>query len=249
MTDGLLLIHAFPLDHRMWEPQVQAMQRIGVTVVAPDLPGFGRTPPSAPVLTMDLAAQHCLRALDEAGLDRALVCGASMGGYVALELWRSAPDRVTGLLLANTRAEADTQEAAGARRALASRLRREGSAFLLADPPKLVTSPRSAEILIIMSEQSSEAIAAASLGMAERPDARPSLPGISVPTLVVTSAGDQIIAPAVSTGMALSIPDAELLELPGDGHLSNLEAPEAFNTGLVALAERCGLRRPRPSVD
>ena len=98
--DGLLLIHAFPLDARMWGGQMG-----GDHTVAPDLPGFGATAmPDAGVLTMASAAARCLEELDAAGLNRAVVCGLSMGGYVAFELLRTAPERIAGLVLANTRA-------------------------------------------------------------------------------------------------------------------------------------------------
>ena len=122
MTDGVLLIHAFPLDARMWDPQLAAFGD-GVPVVAPHLPGFGGTAAAGEVMTMASAAERCVEALDAAGLERAVVCGLSMGGYVAFELWRTAPDRFAGLVLANTRSGADTEEAASgsprARRAAA----------------------------------------------------------------------------------------------------------------------------------
>ena len=86
MTDGLLLIHAFPLDARMWSAQMDRRY-----VVSPDLPGFGGSPAAdGGVLTMEQGARRCLEALDAAGLDRVVVCGLSMGGYVALDLWRRA---------------------------------------------------------------------------------------------------------------------------------------------------------------
>ena len=105
MTTGLLLIHAFPLDATMWAPQVTALGA-RLPVVAPHLPGFGGTE-GPEVLTMASAADACIRALDDAGVDRAVVCGLSMGGYVAFELWRAARPRIEALVLANTRAEPD----------------------------------------------------------------------------------------------------------------------------------------------
>ncbi len=111
MTDGLLLVHAFPLDARMWEPQLTTFAD-ALPVVAPHLPGFGGSPAAGEAMTMDAAARRCLEALDEAGVDRAVVCGLSMGGYVTFALRNLAPERVIGLVLANTKAEADTPEAA-----------------------------------------------------------------------------------------------------------------------------------------
>ena len=95
MTDVLLLIHGFPLDGSMWDLQVQALSG-PIQVLQPSLPGLGGAPGGGAVMTMDAAAKRCLAALDEAGADRAVVCGLSMGGYVAFELWRQAPGRFRG---------------------------------------------------------------------------------------------------------------------------------------------------------
>lgn len=248
MMDGLLLLHAWPLDARMWAPQREALPP-EVPVVAPDHPGFGSAPPVGRVTTMEACARHALAALDAAGVDRAVVCGLSLGGYVAFEVWRRARDRVLGLVLANTRAVADTAEAAQARRDLAARLRREGN-LLVADPPKLLAPDAPAELLervrALIADQSAEAIAAALEGMAERPDSTADLPGISVPTLVITSTEDQLIPPEVSRAMAEQIPGARIEVIEGAGHLSNLEAPERFNALLLEHLAACGLPSARP---
>lgn len=243
MTRGLLLLHAWPLDARMWAPQRPALPP-GLTVVAPDHPGFGPAPSAAPVASMEGCARHAMDALDAAGVDRAVVCGLSLGGYVAFELWRRAPERFLGLVLANTRAVADTPEAARGRRDLAARLRAEGN-VVVDDPPKLL-APDAPEDLrrhvrALIADQSAEAIAEALEGMAARPDSTPDLAGISVPTLVVTSTEDQLIAPEVSAAMAAGIPGARLETLDGVGHLTNLEAPEAFNRLLLEHLATCGL--------
>ncbi len=246
MTDGLLLIHAFPLDARMWEPQLGSLPP-GLPVVAPHLPGFGGTPSAGEVMSMAAAADRCLGELDRAGVRRAVVCGLSMGGYVAFELWRRARERVLGLVLANTRAVADSEDGAARRRALAGRLRREGIGVLLEDPPQLLSAGAPAElwgrVRSLVAQQPAEAVAAASLGMAERPDSTEDLPGIDVPTLVITSSGDTLIPPEVSAGMARAIPGAELATIEGAGHLSSLEAPGEFNRLLALHLERCGLLR------
>ncbi len=194
--NGLLLIHAFPLDARMWEPQIAAFDASGIAVVAPHLPGFGGTQGGGDVMTMGLAAERCLAELDAADVDRAVVCGLSMGGYVAFELWRRARQRVAGLMLANTRAEADAPEGVANRRALAERLVREGN-VLVANPPPLLSADASDDlwgrVRELIADQPAASIAAASLGMAERPDSSGDLAGIDVPTLVVTSEGDTLI--------------------------------------------------------
>lgn len=243
MTTGLLLIHAFPLDARMWEPQLGSLGS-RIPLVVPHLPGFGSTE-GPEVLTMAAAAQACTRALDEAGVDTAVVCGLSMGGYVAFELWRSSRPRVAALVLANTKAEPDTPEAATARRALAERLRTEGHGFLVDQPPPLLREEAPPELLERVrgwiAEQTPDAIAAAALGMAERPDSVPDLPTIDVPTLVITGTLDRLIPPDVTAGIADGVEGAELLRIEDAGHLSNLEASDAFGEALGGVLTGLGL--------
>ncbi|MGH2571940.1 MAG: alpha/beta fold hydrolase, partial [Actinomycetota bacterium] len=172
MTDGLLLLHAFPLDASMWEPQVSAFQA-ELPVIAPNFPGFGGTPLRGQVMHMDDAADAAAEAAEAAGIERVVACGSSMGGYVALAFWRRHRKRVLGLALANTRAGADDEAAKDRRRALADRLKAEGKEFLVENPPPLLSAHASAElwerVRDIIRAQPAEAIAAASLGMAERP--------------------------------------------------------------------------------
>lgn len=244
MTDGLLLVHAFPLDGRMWDPQVSAFYA-GLPVAAPHLPGFGGWPSAGDVMTMGAAAERCLHELARTGIDRAVVCGLSMGGYVTLELWRRAPERFAGIVLANTRAVADSEEGAAGRRALVERLHAEGSDFLVESPPPLLSdraSPKLREqVRHMIAEQPAVSIAAASLGMAERPDSTADLAGIDVPALVITSDLDTLIPQEATAPMASQIPGAELAVIEGAGHLSNLEAAEEFNRLLELHLERCGI--------
>lgn len=243
MTDGLLLLHAWPLDARMWDPQ-RAATPAAVAIAAPNLPGFGGSEPAGDVMTMTASAERALASMDEAGIDRAVVCGLSIGGYVAFELWRRARDRVGGLVLANTRAVEDSDEAAAGRRTLAERLRAEGN-VLADDPPPLLREDApeelGARVRGWIGEQPAEAIAAALLGMAARPDSTPDLATIDVPTLVITSSGDRLIAPEVSAEMARGIPGARFETIDGAGHLSNVEAPEAFNALLLDHLVGCGV--------
>jgi len=241
-ADGVLFIHAFPLDAGMWLEQARAARADGWRVAAPSLPGFGGTPDAGTITSMGAAANRCLQALDAEGIERAVVCGLSMGGYVAFELWREARQRVAGLLLANTRAGADTEDSAASRRALATRLRAEGTGFLVEDPPPLLSGNASDElwesVKHTIADQPAAAIAAAADGMAHRPDSTADLGTIDVPTLVLTSQGDTLIAPDVSLSMVDRIAGAESVTLARAGHLSNLEAPDAFTSELRAFLER-----------
>ncbi len=242
VADGVLLIHAFPLDAGMWDEQVEDLRAQGWRVAAPSLPGFGGSPGAGTVMAMGAAADRCLQALDAAGIERAVVCGLSMGGYVAFELWRMARQRVTGVVLANTRSGADTEQAADARRALAARLRAEGTGFLVEAPPPLLAAPpgegRWPFVQGVIAEQPAEAIAAAAEGMAERHDSTPDLGTIDVPVLVLTSDSDTLIPPEVSLEMIGHIENADSITLGGAGHLSNLEAPEAFSAALRSFLRR-----------
>jgi 3-oxoadipate enol-lactonase len=193
-------------------------------------------------MSMGAAADRCLRSLEAAGIERAVVCGLSMGGYVAFELWRMARQRVAGLVLANTRSGADAEQAADARRALAARLRSEGNGFLVADPPPLLAAAVGEGqwpfVRDLIAHQPASAIAAAAEGMAERPDSTPDLGSIDVPALVLTSSDDTLISADVSLEMAAHLPVVETTTIEGAGHLSNLEAPRAFQEALDAFLGR-----------
>jgi 3-oxoadipate enol-lactonase len=244
VTDALLLIHGFPLDATQWEPQETSL-RDRVATVAPHLPGFGGTPPAGDVMTMASGATRCVEALDRVGAERAVVCGLSMGGYVALELWRSHRERVAGFVLANTRATPDDEEGKERRRALATRLRAEGSEFLVREPGPLLSTQSDDEqwerVRTIIAAQPAEALAAAALGMADRPDSTPDLPGIDVPTLVITSSGDTLIPADQTAPLADAIPGAAFESIDAAGHLSNLEAPGEFTLALERHLTLCGL--------
>jgi 3-oxoadipate enol-lactonase len=231
MTDALLLLHAFPLDASMWEPQTQGLNE-AARILAPNFPGFGGEPPAGAVVTMDAAADHAARSLQEAGVERAVVCGLSIGGYVAFAFWRRHREMVAGFVLANTRAGPDDDAGKERRRQLAERLRNEGN-FLGETPPPLLSETAPVElwdrVKEIVAAQPAEAIAAASLGMAERPDSTAVLATIDVPTLVIASTGDTLIPQDATTPMAEQIPGAQLAVIEGAGHLSNLEAPTEFN--------------------
>jgi 3-oxoadipate enol-lactonase len=239
----ILLIHAFPVDASMWSAQVEALSDEH-TVLAPSLPGFGGTPSVGDVMTMDAAADFLSGELDRSGVDRAVVCGLSMGGYVAFSLWRRHRARVAGLVLANTRAEPDDDAAKERRRTVADKARNEGSEAIAQSPPPLLSEDAGVDLWDRVKgwirAQPGESIAAASLGLAEREDSRPILGEIEVPTAVVTSTGDTLIPPEVSSPMAEAIPQADLVILEGAGHLSNLEDPQGFNTALRAVLSRAG---------
>jgi 3-oxoadipate enol-lactonase len=244
MTDTLVLIHGFPLDGSMWDFQDGALSG-SIQVLAPSLPGFRGEADAGPVLTMDAAARRVLGAMDAAGAERAVVCGLSMGGYVAFEMWRQQPHRFRGLVLANTRSDADDEAGRQRRLDLAARLEAEGAGFLVEGPGPLLSDAASEElwddVRSIIAAQPAASIAAASRGMAERPDSTGDLPSISVPTMVIVSTGDTLIPAEVTAPMADLITDATLETIEGAGHLSNIEAPGEFTILLERHLSICGM--------
>jgi pimeloyl-ACP methyl ester carboxylesterase len=241
MTDGVVLLHAFPLDASMWSPQIEGLGN-GIAVVAPNAPGFGGSP-GGEVTTMEEIADRAAEEMTSAGMERAVVVGLSMGGYAAFSFWRRHRDQVLGLVLANTRAGADDEGGKERRRALAARLLAEGTGFLVENPPPLLSSNAPDELWTrvrdIIRAQPAKAIAAASLGMADRVDSTGDLAAIDVPTLVVTSTGDTLIPADATIPMASQIRGARLEVIEGAGHLSNLEALEEFNQLLRNHLARC----------
>lgn len=239
----LLLVHGYPLSSAIWDAQLEAVPP-GWRFLAPDLPGFGDSPPPPPprhAWTMDDYADELAGFMERLGVSRAVVCGLSMGGYAAFRLWARHPARMAGLVLTNTRALPDTPEARQTRRANAERAEREGVAPLVeAMLPKLVAAETLAgrpEVVMklrsIMMASSVAGVVAALGAMAERPDSTPLLPRIDVPALVVAGAEDPFAPPAEMSAMAEAIPGAELVVLPRVAHLSCMEDAAAFNAALT----------------
>jgi 3-oxoadipate enol-lactonase len=236
---ALLLLHAFPLNQAMWDPQMEPLAR-RFQVVRFDARGFGGSPAGEGLLTMERIADDAVALLDHLGLSRAVVCGLSMGGYAAFALLRRHPDRLRGLVLADTRAGADTPEARAGRATLAERVLKEGAgAAAEATLPKLLGSTSHAQrpevvqrVRALIGENPARGIANALHGLAARADSQPLLREIAVPTLVVCGQEDAFTPPADARALHEGIAGSTLEVLEGAGHLSNLEQPTAFNAVL-----------------
>jgi pimeloyl-ACP methyl ester carboxylesterase len=247
----VLLIHGFPLDRSMWRGQIDGLGSIA-RVVALDLPGFGATAPASDghrPTTMDEYADCVVALADALGFTRFVAAGLSMGGYVALELVRRHPHRLSGLILADTRAEPDPPEGQKGRHHDADRVLNEGLSFLVERMVKGLLAPETVArrrdivngVEAMIHRSSWHGVAAALRGMAARRDARQWITRIDVPTLVVVGAEDAITPPRGAQAMAQAIPNAELAVIPGAGHLAPLESPDAVNTAFRKLLRRAAL--------
>jgi pimeloyl-ACP methyl ester carboxylesterase len=237
---ALVLLHAYPFDRSMWDQQVRALVDVASPVIAPSFPGFGRGEVPRTQPSLDDYADAVAGAMDAARIERAAIAGLSMGGYVAFAFWRRHRARVDRLALIDTKAEADTPEAAEIRMRLAETIRRHGVEALLKTPPKWVRdgSPHWPAIRELVRAQQPEAVAQGSVAMAHRPDSAPDLATIDVPTAVIVGEADAITPPAQSKALAAAIPHASLSVLPDAGHISNIEAPEAFDRAIRAWLKR-----------
>jgi 3-oxoadipate enol-lactonase len=241
---ALVLLHGHPFDRRMWAPQLRSLSA-GFRVLAPDLPGYGGSPPRGRKVTMGQLADAVRHLLDALGLARAVVVGLSMGGLVAMELGLRAPDRVDGVVLAATTAAPVTPTEAAERRATADRLERDGMLDLVLEMAAKLFGPAArrdpeivAPVLSMMLHTSPAGAAAALRGRAERPDYRALLPGLQVPSLVVAGDHDAYADEAVVAELVSALPDPGVVRLRGTGHLPNLEAQVEFDEAVRSFAWR-----------
>jgi 3-oxoadipate enol-lactonase len=236
----VVLIHGYPFNRSLWSEQVIALSN-SYRVIAPDLRGFGETEVTAGSATMNQMAQDVAELMDQLQIPRAVIGGLSMGGYVALAFYKQFPSRVRALILADTRAQADTEEAKQTRAQQAEKALSEGMAGIAdAMLPKLLTpdtvSKRPDIVMHVrdmMLKTKPEGAAAALRGMAEREDQTPLLSQISAPTLILVGAEDAITPVADSEKMHHAIPNARLVVLENAGHVSNLERTEQFNDAML----------------
>jgi pimeloyl-ACP methyl ester carboxylesterase len=242
----LVLIHAFPFDSRMWGPQRTGLGE-KLDIHTPDLPGFGGSARlDGEEFSMELAARFVERELDARKIDRCVIGGLSMGGYVTFECWRLFPERIAGLILADTKATADTEEARKKRFDGAEKIGHGGYAEFVEDllgkllsEKRVRERPEIAEAVrdIALSVLPETAIAAL-LGMAGRSDSTSLLPSISVPTALIFGEHDAITTVDEGTMMERAIPDAKLTILPNAGHLANIENAAMFNEAVIELMTR-----------
>ena len=236
----VVLIHGYPFNRSLWNEQIAALSG-SYRVIAPDLRGFGESESSDGPSTMNRMAQDVALLLDHLEIPRVTIGALSMGGYVTLAFYKQFASRVRALILADTRAQADTQEAKQNRAQQAEKALSEGMAGIAdAMLPKLLTPETVSKrpevvkrIRDMMLKTKPEAAAAALRGMAERDDQTSLLSKISVPTLIIVGAEDAITPVADSEKMNECVAGSRLVVLENAGHVSNLERAEQFNEALL----------------
>jgi 3-oxoadipate enol-lactonase len=250
---ALLLVHGFPFDHSMWTHQMEALKQ-DYRVIAPDLRGHGQSEAILGSYRMDLMADDLRALLQELEVERAVLAGLSMGGYILFAFWRIYPHVVQALILADTRATADTPQGRQNRRQMIEQVRTEGtqpiadqmvpsllSPLTLEKKPAVVSHARR-----MILNTPVDGIVGALQGMAQRPDSTPTLETITVPTLILVGEDDTVTPPEAAAEMQAGIrsprrseaPEVELVHIPQAGHLSPLENPEGFNPALRGFLKK-----------
>lgn len=241
----LLLVHGFPLSRQMWAGDIEAFGR-QFRVLAPDLPGFGESPPGQAAFTMEGCAdalQALLEALQLGG--KFVLLGLSMGGYISFEFVRKFQDRLKALVLVATHPFPDSEATRQARYETAEFVRREGSAALaerlipkFLGRTSLDTKPQVIErVRELICSNSPDRIAAACLGLASRRDSAPMLSQIRVPTLILAGDEDALIPREQTERLHRGIADSRFVVVPQSGHMINLEQPQEFQTSVLQFLE------------
>jgi pimeloyl-ACP methyl ester carboxylesterase len=235
-TRPLILLHAFPLSSKMLDEQHRLLG-VDYQLITPDLRGFGTSQLGTDAPSIDAYADDVIGELDRRDIDRAVVGGVSIGGYITMSLLRRHPQRVAAVVLADTKASADTREAAAHRHRIADRVVEEDSTQVLVDElvPRLVgktTHARRPDLVVevtdVVRAAAPGAVAWAQRAMAARPDFRDVLSGAELPALVLVGAEDEITPEADARAIVETMANARLVVVPEAGHLTPLEAPQAF---------------------
>jgi 3-oxoadipate enol-lactonase len=242
----VILLHAFPLSKKMWKDQAELLSSNGFHVILPDLPGFGEDRLNSERFSIEEMAQQVLELINSLKIDKAIIGGLSMGGYVLFNLFRLAPEKFSALILCDTTHQADTAEKRKGRFELISKIEETGSKALVENMlPNLIADEskekNSALVAMLEAEFSSVNPVSAKnalLSMAERKDSTDIIGVINVPTLLVFGEFDKITNLENASNMNESIPRAELRIIKRAGHYSNLEQPAEFNKILLSFCRQ-----------
>jgi len=240
----LVFIHGFPLNTSMWDPQFVLAAR-GWRLIVPELRGFGDGAGDPPTTSIDDYAGDTIDLLDKLHVETAVICGLSMGGYIAFSMFRHAPNYFRAMVLADTRSQGDTPEAVAGRKNTQQLAREKGAAAVAeALLPKLIgdttRKERPAVVEAVRKQitgNSVESIVGALTALMTRPDSTPILSTIRCPVQIIVGDEDAITPLALSEQMHRDISGSELTVIKGAGHMSNMEQPTAFNDALAGFLE------------
>jgi len=241
----VVLVHGFPFSREMWLPQIERL-RDRFRVIAYDVRGHGRSEVSDGQYTIELFVDDLIGLLDHLKIEKVVLCGLSMGGYIALRAVERNPERFRALILCDTSSEADTNEAKLRRAASIKTVKRDGVKAYAETFVKAVFAPESlakkteivAAIRGIIESNSPLAICGTLLALAGRTETTSSLSKFDVPTLVLVGELDKLTPPSLSAKMRDNLRNAEFHIIPGAAHLSNLENPEEFNNHLLSFLNK-----------
>lgn len=243
---AIVLLHGFPHDRALWQEQLasHADSLPGTRLLVPDLPGFGGSTPLADA-DMDGYADVVAAMLDEAGIERVVIAGLSMGGYVAFAFWRRYAVRVQALILLDTKATADTDAARAKRRELITTVEADGVGAIVpalltqqlgattrSGPPALVS-----HVEMMLRRSPASGVIAAAHALMQRPDSTPTLDTITVPTLVLVGEEDTVTPLSDAIAVQSGIRGSRLVTVPGAGHLSPLEQPAIVNAAIAEFLD------------
>ena len=236
----VVFIHGFPLNHTMWEPQMKALPN-HFRAITYDIRGHGDSDVGDGQYTIEFFVDDLLALLNHLVIDRAIICGLSMGGYIALRAYERFPERIKALVLCDTKSEADTNEAKLKRSAAVKVVKSSGTSAYAEEFAGAIFAPQTFQshpglvenVKKMIRANSPVGIAGAALALGCRTDTSAVLPLIKVPTLILVGEQDKLTPPAIAESMHKQIPRSELHVIPYAAHMSNLENAPAFDTYLI----------------
>jgi len=239
----IVLIHGFPLSHEMWTSQIEALKN-AYRVVAFDLRGQGRSEVGDGQFTLEFLVDDLIALLDYLKIDRAVLCGLSMGGYVSLRAVERNTQRVRGLVLCDTKSEADPNETKLARSVSIRAIKRDGVDAYAESFLKGALSPTSLKdrhvvetTAKIIRQNQALGLCGTLLALAGRTDTTSFLSKIAIPTLILVGEQDTLTPPEHSRRMQSLIQNSELHIIPKAGHFTNLENPTILNAHLLSFLQ------------
>lgn len=240
-----VLLHAFPLSNKMWQPQIEALTAANCRLILPDLRGFGESHSFSDINTMEDMAQDIAELLETLKIERAIVGGLSMGGYITFNFLKKFPEKIAALVFCDTNSGSDSEETRESRFNLIEQIETEGAQALIDEMlPKLIcenTKQNKKDLVEKIEEMfkkvNPQAAIAALRGMAERKDRTDLLNKISVPTLLIFGREDKVTNLETAEKMSGAILNSKLVTIENAGHYSNLEQPEIFNEALVEFVK------------